>query len=107
MFRKEEKKSLTRLALLSIGWPVGLDRFYDGKTRDGVATIIGWGLIFGSIMYLAPCHGYSYVDGVKTIGEVSSPNPLVILPLALGAYAGILVLRKGFRLLRQFETAED
>ena len=55
MFRKEEKKALTRLALLSIGWPAGLDRFYDGKTRDGILSIIGWLLIFGSIMLLVPC----------------------------------------------------
>ncbi len=106
MFRKEEKKALTRLAVLSIGWPAGLDRFYDGKTRDGILSIIGWGLIFGSIMFLSPCHGYDYVEGSKNISDFST-NPLIIAPLALGAYGGILVLRKGFRLLRQFETAED
>ena len=107
MFRKEEKKALTRLALLSIGWPAGLDRFYDGRVRDGILTIVGWGLIFTSIMLLAPCHGYDYVDGAKSIAETNGPNPLVAIPLAIGLYGGILVLRKGFRLLRQFENAVD
>ena len=53
MFRKEEKKALTRLGLLSIGWPAGLDRFYDGKTKDGFLSILGWGLIFGGLMILS------------------------------------------------------
>ena len=106
MFRKEEKKSLTRLALLSIGWGVGLDRFYDGKTRDGFFSLIGWLLIFGSLMILSPCHGYDYAEGGKTMADMSL-NPLIILPFGLGLYGFVLVVRKGFRLLRQFETAED
>ena len=106
MFRKEEKKSLSRLALLSIGWPAGLDRFYDGKSKDGVLSIIGWGLIFGSLMYLSPCHGYDYVEGGKSMADFSF-NPLIIIPLVAGVYGGILVIRKGFRLLRQFENADD
>ncbi len=106
MLRKEEKKSLTRLALLSVGWGVGLDRFYDGKTRDGFLSLIGWALIFGSLMVLSPCHGYDYSAEAKTTADMSV-NPLIIAPLALGIYGVILVIRKGFRLLRQFETAED
>ena len=106
MFRKEEKKALTRLAVLSIGWPAGLDRFYDGKNRDGILSILGWGLIFGSLMLLSPCHGYDYSEGGKAMADMNV-NPLIIAPLALGVYGAILVLRKGFRLLRQFETAED
>ena len=106
MFRKEEKKSLTRLALLSIGWGVGLDRFYDGKTRDGFLSLVGWSLIFGSLMILSPCHGYDYAEGGKSMADMSV-NPLIILPSALGLYGVVLVIRKGFRLLRQFETAED
>jgi len=106
MFRKEEKKSLTRLALLSVGWGVGLDRFYEGKTRDGFLSLVGWLLIFGSIMALSPCHGYDYADGGKTMVDMTV-NPLIIAPCALGIYGAVLVIRKGFRLLRQFETAED
>ena len=106
MFRKEEKKALTRMAVLSIGWPAGLDRFYEGKTRDGILSIIGWGLIFGSLMILSPCHGYNYSESGKAMADMSL-NPLIFIPLALGVYGAILVLRKGFRLLRQFETSED
>ena len=106
MFRKEEKKALTRIALLSIGWPAGLDRFYEGKNRDGILSIIGWGLIFSSLMILSPCHGYDYASKGQAIADMSL-NPIIFIPLALGAYGAILILRKGFRLLRQFETAED
>ena len=63
MFRKEEKKALARLTLLAIGSPLGLDRFYDGKNRDGFLSLIGWSLIFGSLMILLPCHGFDYADG--------------------------------------------
>ncbi len=106
MLRKEEKKSLTRLALLSIGWGVGLDRFYEGRTKDGFLSLAGWILIFGSLMMLSPCHGYDYAEGGKNMIDMSV-NPLIIIPSALGLYGVVLVVRKGFRLLRQFETAED
>ena len=106
MLRKEEKKSLTRLVLLSVGWGVGLDRFYDGKTRDGFLSLIGWALIFGSLMMFSPCHGYDYASDAKSMTDMTV-NPLIIAPLAFGIYGATLVIRKGFRLLRQFETAED
>ncbi len=106
MLRKEEKRSITRLLLLSVGWGVGLDRFYDGKTKDGFLALVGWMLIFGSLMILSPCHGYDYSEGGKNIADMSV-NPLIIAPFALGLYGVVLVIRKGFRLLRQFETAED
>ena len=106
MFRKEEKKSLTRLGLLSIGWGVGLDRFYEGKTRDGFLSLVGWLVIFGSLIALSPCHGYDYAEGGKNMVDTSI-NPLIILPSVLGLYGALLVVRKGFRLLRQFESAED
>jgi len=105
MFRKEEKKALTRLALLSIGWPAGLDRFYEGKARDGILSIIGWCLVFGSIMLLAPCP--STFQGGSGVSEMIPRNPFVIIPLAFGVVGAVLVLRKAFHLLRQFEQAGD
>ena len=105
MFNKEEKKALTRISLLAIGWGVGLDRFYEGRTKDGILSIIGWGLIFGSLMLLSPCNGSNYIDGVKDYSSMEF-KPLIILPLGLGIYGAILVIKKGFRLLRSFETAE-
>ncbi len=104
MFGKDEKKALTRLAVLSVGWPVGLDRFYDGKIKEGVLSILGWVSVFSSIMFLAPCPSHSH--GAESVSKVASTDPLIILPLCLGAYGAFLVIRKGFRLLRQFETAE-
>ncbi len=106
MFRKEEKKALIRIALLSIGWPAGLDRFYEGRNREGFLSILGWGVVFAGLMILSPCHGYNYGIAGKEVAEMTV-NPLIVVPLAFGAYGGILVLRKGFRLLRQFELAED
>ena len=105
MFRKEEKKAITRLAVLSIGWGLGLDRFYEGKARDGFLSLIGWGLIFSSLIILSPCHGYDYAEGSKAIAE--NVNPLLLLPVGFGVYGLFLVIRKGFRLLRQFESVDD
>ncbi len=106
MFRKDEKKALTRLGVLAIGWGIGLDRFYEGKTRDGFLSLIGWALIFTSLMLLSPCHGYDYAEGAKNMSDVNF-NPIIIIPFGLGIYGFILVIRKGFRLLRQFESTED
>ena len=106
MLRKQEKNAALRLTFLTLGWGLGLDRFYEGKTRDGFLSLIGWGLIFGSLMMLSPCHGYDYAEGGKNMADMSV-NPLIIIPSAFGLYGIVLVIRKGFRLLRQFETAED
>ena len=105
MFRTEEKKSLTRLALLSIGWGVGLDRFYEGRTKDGIFSIIGWSLIFGSLIFLSPCNGIDYSEGVKSYSDFTL-NPLSIFPFGFGIYGATLIIRKGFKLLRSFESAE-
>ncbi len=105
MFNKAEKKALTRLAVLSIGWGLGLDRFYEGKTKEGFLSIIGWAIIFSSLLYLSPCHGIDYSNGVKNYSDMSI-NPLSILPLGFGVYGIVLVIKKGFKLLRAFESAE-
>ncbi len=105
MLKKDEKKALTRLALLSVGWGVGLDRFYEGRNKDGFLSIIGWGLIFGSLLYLSPCHGIDYTDGVKNYSEMTW-SPISIFPLGFGIYGAILIIRKAFKLLRSFESAE-
>ena len=46
-----------------------------------------------------------YVDGVKNYSDYS-PNPLIVLPLLAGAYGGFLIIKKAFRLAKQFENAE-
>ena len=42
MLRKKEKKALTRLFLLGIGAPIGLDRFYEGNITGGFLAILGF-----------------------------------------------------------------
>tara|TARA_Y100001968_G_C19113768_1_gene598501 strand:- start:209 stop:436 length:228 start_codon:yes stop_codon:yes gene_type:complete len=75
MLRKSEKKALTRLFLLGVGAPIGLDRFYEGDVTGGFLAIIGFVVaavtIFGLIIWLFP------------------------------------FFSKTFRLLREFESADD
>ncbi|WP_269603989.1 hypothetical protein [Prochlorococcus marinus] len=105
MLRKQEKNAITRGVILAIGWGWGLDRFYEGDKKGGILSIIGWGIIFTSFLYLK-CSGVEYVDGIKDYSSYS-PNPLIVLPLIAGLYGIYLILRKGFRLAKQFENAED
>ncbi len=105
MLRKQEKNSLVRGFILSVGWGLGLDRFYEGDKKGGILSIIGWGLTFTSFMYFH-CSGVEYVDGVKDYSNYS-PNPLTIIPLIAGLYGGYLIIRKVFRLAKQFENSED
>tara|TARA_Y100001968_G_scaffold128776_1_gene117611 strand:+ start:125 stop:445 length:321 start_codon:yes stop_codon:yes gene_type:complete len=106
MFLKDEKKALTRLSLLAIGWGVGLDRFYEGNTKGGFLSLVGWSLIFGSLIFLSPCQGYDYAQGGKASMEMIF-NPYTLIPLGLGAYGVILVIKKAFRLLKQFENVDS
>ena len=85
-------------------WGLGLDRFYEGDKKGGLLSIIGWSIIFFSFLFLK-CSGYEYVDGVKNYSEYS-PNPLIVLPVLTGAYGGFLIIKKAFRLAKQFENAE-
>ncbi len=104
MLRSQEKNSIVRGIFLIVGWGLGLDRFYEGDKKGGFLSIIGWSIIFFSLCFLK-CSGYEYVDEVKNYSEYS-PNPLVVLPLLAGAYGGFLIIKKAFRLAKQFENAE-
>ena len=42
MLRKKEKQTLTRLFLLGVGAPIGLDRFYEGDVTGGFLAILGF-----------------------------------------------------------------
>ena len=105
MLSKQEKNAVTRVLILAIGWWLGLDRFYEGDKKGGILSIIGWGIIFTSFLYFK-CSGIEYVDGVKDFSNYT-PNPLIVLPLIAGLYGIFLILKKGFRLAKQFENAED
>ena len=104
MLRNQEKNSLVRGIFLIVGWGLGLDRFYEGDKKGGFLSIIGWSLTFFSLCFLK-CSGYQYVDGVKNYSEYS-PNPLIVLPLLAGAYGAFIIIKKAFRLAKQFENAE-
>tara|TARA_B100001121_G_scaffold241492_1_gene215719 strand:+ start:131 stop:442 length:312 start_codon:yes stop_codon:yes gene_type:complete len=103
MFKEKEKNSIVRGIFLIGGWGIGLDRFYEGDKKGGILSIIGWSIIFFSFLYLK-CSGYEYVDGVKDYSNYS-PNPLIILPTIAGVYGIYLIIRKAFRLAKQFENS--
>ena len=100
----KKKNSVVRGIFLIGDQGLGLDRFYEGDKKGGFLSIIGWSIIFFSFIFLK-CSGYKYVEGVKNYSDYS-PNPLIILPLLAGAYGGFLIIKKSFRLAKQFENAE-
>ena len=104
MLRNQEKNSVVRGIFLIGGWGLGLDRFYEGDKKCGFLSIIGWSITFFSFIFLK-YSGYEYVEGVKNYSDYS-PNPLIVLPLLAGAYGGFLIIKKAFRLAKQFENAE-
>ena len=104
MLRNHEKNSVVGGIFLLGGWGLGLDRFYEGYKKGGFLSIVGWSITFFSFISLK-CSGYEYVEGVKNYQDYS-PNPLIVLPLLAGAYGGFLIIKKAFRLAKQFENAE-
>ena len=102
MFKEKEKNSIIRGIFLIGGWGLGLDRFYEGDKKGGILSIIGWSITFFSFLYLK-CSGYEYVEGVKNYNY--SPNPIIIIPILAGAYGIFLIIKKAFRLAKQFENA--
>jgi len=42
MLRKKEKQTLTRLFLLGVAAPIGLDRFYEGEVTGGFLVFFGF-----------------------------------------------------------------
>ena len=103
MFKDKEKNSIVRGIFLIGGWGLGLDRFYEGDKKGGILSIIGWSITFFSFLYLK-CSGYEYAEGVKDFNDYS-PNPLIIIPILAFAYGIFLIIKKAFRLAKQFENA--
>ena len=103
MFKEKEKNSIVRGIFLIGGWGLGLDRFYEGDKKGGILSIIGWSITFFSFLYLK-CSGYEYLEGVKNYDKYS-PNSLIIIPILVGAYGIFLIIKKVFRLAKQFENA--
>ena len=103
MLKEKEKNSIMRGIFLLVGWGLGLDRFYEGDKKGGILSIIGWNITFFSFLYFK-CSGYEYVEGVKNYNDYS-PNPFIIIPILAGAYGIFLIIKKAFRLAKQFENA--
>ena len=49
MLSSREKDSLVILLFLLIGWPIGLDRFYEGDSIGGFTIIFWWFLFFPAL----------------------------------------------------------
>ena len=103
MLKDKEKNSIVRSIFLIAGWGLGLDRFYEGDRKGGILSIIGWSTTLFSLFYLK-CSGYEYTQGANNYSDYS-PNPLIILPLLAFFYGIFLIIRKAFRLAKQFENA--
>ena len=52
MLRKKEKQTLTRLFLLGVGAPIGLDRFYEDDVTGGLLAILGFVVALTTVVYL-------------------------------------------------------
>ena len=73
MLRKQEKNAFLRLIFLALGWGIGLDRFYEGDKKGGILSILGWGAVFTSFLFLH-CYGVEYFDGIKTQWTLEHPR---------------------------------
>ena len=104
MLRNQENNSLIMRNIINRWLGLALDRFYEGDKKGDFLSIIGWGITFFSFLFLKYSRN-EYVDGVKNYSDYSS-NPLIVIPLLAGAYGGFLIIKKGFRLAKQFENAE-
>ena len=104
MFKEKEKNAIVRGIFLISGWGLGLDRFYEGDKKGGILSIIGWSITFFSFLFLK-CSGYEYVEGVKNYTDKST-NPLIVIPVLAGSYGIFLIIRKAFRLAKQFENTK-
>ena len=65
-------------------------------------SIIGWSIVFLSFIFLK-CSGYEYLEGLKNYSDYS-PNPFIVFPLLALASGGFLIIKKVFRLGKQFEN---
>ena len=94
MLSKKEKKALASIFILIIGWPVGLDQFFEGKNEKGISTTIGW--TFTALLFLYGLGLKGYYTGVVLIIAV-------LLTLAGSFQAG----KKLIKVTRAFVDAED
>ena len=94
MLRKKEKKALASILMLLIGWPVGLDQFFEGKYDKGISTTIGWTVTALLFLYALGLKGY--YTGV-----------VLIIALLLTLSGSFQACKKLIRVTRAFVDAKD
>ena len=95
MLRKKEKKAIASIFALLVGWPVGLDRFLEGKNTLGVLATVGWVLTI-----------FVFVVGAGMSSGGIFPNFFYLAAVA-GVVGGVLATVKLVKLLRAFVDADD
>jgi len=96
MLRKRENKAITSTIALLIGWPVGLDKFLESKSKRGFQIFIGW-LILGIVLTygLIEFLNYQEVSGYVVFG-------LIAISIGTVCFFSELIAN-----LKMFEEAED
>ena len=94
MFRKKEKKALSSIFMLLIGWPVGLDQFFEGKNKKGISTTIGWTVT--ALMFLYGLGLRGYYTGV-----------VLLFALLFTMVGSLQACKKLFKITRAFVDADD
>lgn len=94
MFRKKEKKALSSIFMLLIGWPVGLDQFFEGKNKKGISTTIGWTVT--ALMFLYGLGLRGYYTGV-----------VLVFALLFTLVGSLQACKKLFKMTRAFVDAAD
>ena len=97
MLRKKEKKAITSIIALLIGWPVGLDQFLEKNNGKGIQSLFGWSII-----------GILFLVGLGMLASGDDSGFGFWMLSALGGLVGfVCILIKLVDKLRAFEEAED
>jgi len=80
--------------MLLIGWPVGLDQFFEGKNKKGISTIIGWTVT--ALMFLYGLGLRGYYTGV-----------VLVFALLFTMFGSLQACKKLFKMTRAFVDAAD
>ena len=94
MLIKKEKRALASIFMLLIGWPVGLDQFFEGNNEKGISITIGWTGSFLLLFFSLRLKGY-YM-GIFLI--------IAIILILLGI---VQASKKLIKLTRVFVNAKD
>ena len=80
--------------MLSIGWPVGLDQFFEGNNEKGISITIGWTVTFLLLFYGLGLKGYYSAI-------------FLIISIILILIGSVQACKKLIKLTRAFVDAED